>query len=391
MKKLMGMLFASAVLLSACGAPGGGGATNEKEGKKSDSDTIKIGLNLELSGAVAAYGNQEKEGAELAVEEINAKGGINGKKIELVIKDNKSDTAEAAAVAANLTTKENVVAIIGPATSGASKAQIPNVTKAKVPVITPSGTDDAITVVNDAVQEFIFRACFQDSFQGVILANYAMNNLDAKKAVVIGDVSSDYAKGLSKSFKDTFTGEIVADEKFNQKDKDFKAILTKIKDKEFDFIYLPGYYEEAGLIIKQAREMGIEQPILGADGFSDEKLGDIAGKNNMNDIYYTAHFSDQAPGSEKVTEFIDAFKTKYNKAPSSFNALAYDSVYMLAEAIDKAGEADSEKITEQLANLKDFDGVTGKMTMDKNHNPEKAAVVIGLNEGKEASADVVNP
>ncbi len=237
MKKIMGMLFASAVLLSACGAHGGGGATNEKEGKKSDSDTIKIGLNLELSGAVAAYGNQEKEGAELAVEEINAKGGINGKKIELVIKDNKSDTAEAAAVAANLTTKENVVAIIGPATSGASKAQIPNVTKAKVPVITPSGTDDAITVINDAVQEFIFRACFQDSFQGVILANYAMNNLDAKKAVVIGDVSSDYAKGLSKSFKDTFTGEIVADEKFNQKDKDFKAILTKIKDKDFDFIY----------------------------------------------------------------------------------------------------------------------------------------------------------
>ncbi|MEG0285410.1 MULTISPECIES: ABC transporter substrate-binding protein [Vagococcus] len=391
MKKLVGMLFASMVLLSACGTPGGGGAAGEVKKDSKESDTIKIGLNLELSGAVAAYGLQEKDGVELAVEEINANGGINGKKIELVVKDNKSDTAEAAAVAANLTTKEGVVAIIGPATSGASKAQIPNVTKAQIPVITPSGTDDAITVVNDAVQEYIFRACFQDSFQGVILANYAMNNLDAKKAVVIGDVSSDYAKGLSKSFKDTFTGEIVADEKFNQKDKDFKAILTKIKDKDFDFIYLPGYYEEAGLIIKQAREMGIEQPILGADGFSDEKLIDIAGKDNMNNIYYTAHFSEKAPGSDKVKEFIDSFKTKYNKAPSSFNALAYDSLYMLAESIEKAGEADSAKMTKELASLKDFEGVTGKMTMDKNHNPEKAAVVIGVNGGEETSADVVNP
>ncbi|MEG2708768.1 MAG: ABC transporter substrate-binding protein [Vagococcus sp.] len=392
MKKFVGMLFASAMLLSACGAPGGGGgASKDSSDKKASSDTVKIGVNLELSGGVAAYGLQEKDGIELAVEEINAKGGINGKKIELVVKDNKSDTAEAAAVAANLTTKEHVAAIIGPATSGASKAQIPNVTKAKVPVITPSGTDDAITVVNDQVQEFIFRACFQDSFQGVILANYAMNNLDAKKAVVIGDVSSDYAKGLTKSFKDTFTGEIVADEKFNQKDKDFKAILTKIKDKDFDFIYLPGYYEEAGLIIKQAREMGIEQPILGADGFSDDKLVDIAGKDNMNNIYYTAHFSDKAPSSDKVKEFTDAFKAKYNKTPSSFNALAYDSVYMLAEAIDKAGDVDGEKITAELANLKDFEGVTGKMSMDKNHNPEKAAVVIGLTAGEETSADVVNP
>ncbi|HCM89066.1 MULTISPECIES: ABC transporter substrate-binding protein [Vagococcus] len=391
MKKIIGLLFASTILLTACGNPGGGSSGSSNKETSKESDTIKIGLNLELSGAVAAYGNQEKDGAQLAVDEINEKGGINGKKIELVIKDNKSDTAEAAAVAANLTTKENVVAIIGPATSGASKAQIPNVTKAKVPVITPSGTDDSITVLNDKVQEYIYRACFQDSFQGVILANYAMTNLKAKTAVVIGDVSSDYAKGLSTSFKDTFTGDIVADEKFNQKDKDFKAILTKIKDKDFDFIYLPGYYEEAGLIIKQAREMGIEQPILGADGFSDAKLIDIAGKENMNSVYYTAHFSEKAPASDKVKTFIDAFDKKYSKKPSSFNALAYDSVYMFADAIDRAGSADSEKITKELANLKDFDGVTGKMSMDKNHNPEKAAVVIGLKDGVEETADVVNP
>ncbi len=390
MKKIVGMLFGSLLLFTACGTPGGGTA-NSGVVDKNNSETIKIGLNLELSGAVAAYGNQEKDGAELAVEEINNKGGINNKKIELVIKDNKSDTAEAAAVAANLTTKENVVALIGPATSGASKAQIPNTTKAKVPMITPSGTDDSITVMNGKTQEYIFRASFQDSFQGVILANYATDNLKAKKAIIIGDISSDYAKGLSTSFKDTFKGEIVGDEKFNQKDKDFKAILTKIKDKEFDFIYLPGYYEEAGLIIKQAREMGITQPILGADGFSDEKLIGIAGKENLTDVYYTAHFSEKAPGSEKVKGFIDSFKKKYNKAPSSFNALAYDSVYMIATSLEKSGEIDSQKLKDELASLKDFEGVTGKMTMDENHNPKKPAIVIGVKDGKQVTAEVVNP
>ncbi|UUV99610.1 ABC transporter substrate-binding protein [Vagococcus luciliae] len=389
MKKIIGMLMGATLLLSACGTPGGGTAQNTKSQK--DADTVKIGLNMELSGAVAGYGNQEKEGAELAVKEINDAGGINGKKIDLVVKDNKSDTAEAATIATSLTTSDNVIGMIGPATSGASKAASPNATKAQVPIITPSATDDSITVVNDKVQEYIFRTCFQDSFQGVILANYATDNLKAKKAVIIGDVSSDYAKGLTKSFKDTFKGEIVADEKFNAKDKDFKAILTKIKDKDFDFIYLPGYYEEAGLIIKQAREMGIEQPIIGADGFSDSKLIDIAGAENMSNIYYTAHFSEKAPASNKVKTFIETFKKEYGKTPSSFNALAYDSVYMVKAALEAEKENTSEALTKGLATLTDFEGVTGTMTMDKNHNPKKPAVVIGLENGKETSADVVNP
>ena len=389
MKKILGMLMGATLLLSACGTPGGGTAQNTKSQK--DANTVKIGLNMELSGAVAGYGNQEKEGAELAVKEINDAGGINGKKVELIVKDNKSDTAEAATIATSLTTSDNVIGMIGPATSGATKAASPNATKAKVPIITPSGTDDSITVNNGTVQEYIFRTCFQDSFQGVILANYANDHLKANKAVIIGDVSSDYAKGLTKSFKDTFKGEIVADEKFNAKDKDFKAILTKIKDKDFDFIYLPGYYEEAGLIIKQAREMGIEQPIIGADGFSDSKLIDIAGAENMSNIYYTAHFSEKAPASDKVKTFIETFKKEYGKTPSSFNALAYDSVYMVKAALEAEKENTSEALTKGLATLTDFEGVTGTMTMDKNHNPKKPAVVIGLEKGEENTAEVVNP
>ncbi|MGO2082364.1 ABC transporter substrate-binding protein [Vagococcus sp.] len=393
MKKLIGIMFFLLVFMNGCGVPGGGVSGNNEVIKKvqEESQTVKIGVNLELSGAVASYGNQEKEGIDLAVSEINQAGGIKGKKIELIQKDNKSDTAEAATIASSLTTKDEVIAIIGPATSGASKAVIPNITKAMTPTITPSGTDDSITVFNGKVQEYIFRASFQDSFQGVILANYAMDSLEAKKAVIVADVSSDYAKGLTKSFEETFKGEIVADEKFNQKDKDFKAILTKLRKKEFDFIYLPGYYEEAGLIIKQAREMGIEQPILGGDGFSDEKLVTIAGAKNMNDIFYTTHFSKEAPGSERVIEFIEQFEKKYDKSPSAFNALAYDSVYMLKEALEKCSKTNSEELTKELGKLTDFEGVTGNMTMDKNHNPRKPAVVIGLQKGKQASAEVVNP
>lgn len=389
--KKFSILLASLFLLTACGPAAGGGGTAKSDGNKVEGDTIKIGMNMELSGNVSAYGNAEKEGIELAVEEINEAGGILGKKIKLIEKDNKSENGEATSVAANLTSKDKVVAVVGPATSGATKATLPNMTKAGVPVITPSATDDSITVENDKVQEYAFRACFQDTFQGVILANFAQDNLKAKKVVIIGDNSSDYALGLTKSFKDTFKGEIVKEETFTADDKDFQAILTKIKNLEYDAIYIPGYYAEAGLIIKQAREMGIEQPILGADGFGDEKLIEIAGAKNVSNVYYTGHFSEKAPATDKVVPFVEAFKEKYGKTPSAFNALGYDSVYMLKQAIEDEDSADSKAITKGLASLKDFVGVTGKMTMDKNHNPEKSAVVLGLTEGKETSADPVNP
>lgn len=394
MKKKFAFLFAGLFLLSACSAgPTGGSASGgtAKGGGNTASDSIKIGLNLELSGAVAAYGTAEKDGVQLAVDEINADGGILGKKIEIVSKDNKSDNNESATVTANLTTNDKVVAIIGPATSGATKAALPNVTKAQVPLVTPSGTDDAITVQGETVQEYVFRSCFQDSFQGTILAKYASDNLKAQKAVILGDNSSDYAIGLSKSFKDSYQGEVVLEENFTEGDKDFQAVLTKIKKTDFDVLFIPGYYTEAGLIIKQARELGMDQPIIGADGFGDEKMVQTAGAENVSNVYYTGHFSTKAPANDKVAPFIAAFKEKFGKEPSAFNALAYDAVYMIKQAIEDQDSADSTKISAGLAKLKDFEGVTGKITMDKNHNPEKSVVVLGLTEGKETSADAVNP
>lgn len=385
-KRTVAVMAAGLFLLGACGSP-----KASDSGGSDDAKTIKIGGNFELSGAVAAYGEAENEGVKLAVEEINKDGGIDGKKIEYVSKDNKSDNNEAASVAANLTTKDEVVAIVGPATSGATKATLPNLTKAKTPAVTPSGTDDAITVQKGKAQDYIFRSCFQDSFQGIVLAKYADENLKADKAVILGDNSSDYASGLKKAFKETYKGEIVAEENFTAGDKDFQAMLTKIKDKDFNVIYIPGYYTEAGLIIKQAREMGIEQPIIGADGFGDEKLIETAGASNVKNVYYTGHFSTKAPATDKVEPFVAAFEKKYGKQPSSFNALAYDSVYMIKQAIEDEGKATPEAINKGLANLKDFEGVTGKITMDKEHNPVKSAVVLGLTDGKETSAETVNP
>ena len=241
------------------------------------------------------------------------------------------------------------------------------------------------------MQEYVFRACFQDSFQGVILANYANNELKSKKAVIFGDNSSDYAKGLSKAFKGAYKGEIALEENFTKDDKDFQAQLTKIKNVDFDVLYLPGYYQEAGLIIKQAREMGIEQPILGPDGFGDEKMIQLAGAANVSDVYYTGHFSALAPANDTVQPFIDAFKKEYSKEPSTFNALGYDAVFMVKAAIESQDAADAAAITKGLSELKDFVGVTGNITMDANHNPEKSAVVIGFKEGKEDSAKSVNP
>lgn len=390
MKKKFAFLFVGLVLLSACSA-GPTGKDSAEGGNKPSGDTIKIGANLELSGDVAGYGTQEKEGIELAVDQINKDGGILGKKIELIVKDNKSDNNEAATVAANLATNDKVVAIIGPATSGATKAATPNITKAKVPMITPSGTDDSVTMANGKVQPYVFRSSFQDSFQGKVLAEFAQKNLDAKKVAILGDNSSDYAIGLTKAFKETYKGDIVLEENFTKGDKDFQAVLTKLKNTDFDVLYIPGYYEEAGLIIKQARELGIEQPILGADGFGDEKMIDLAGAKNVTDVYYTGHFSTLAPANDTVQPFIDAFKEKYGKEPSTFNALAYDAMNMVKKAIEDEKSADSEAITKGLANLKDFVGVTGNITVDKDHNPEKSVVVIEYKDGKESSAVTVEP
>ena len=376
--------LASVALLAACGEVSTTGNSGSASGTEIGK-TLKIGFNFEETGDVASYGTAEQKAAKLAVDEINKAGGVDGKQIEITDKDNKSELSEASTVSTNLVTQAKVNAIIGPATSGGTGAAITNAAKASVPLITPSGTQDDLT----KGQDYLFRTTFIDSFQGKILSKYVTDNLKAKKVVLYYDNSSDYAKGIAKAFQEEYKGEIVATETFASKDTDFQAALTKFKGKDFDALVVPGYYTEAGKIVNQARGMGIDKPIVGGDGFNSEEFISQATPAAATNVYYVSGYSTSGDMTAKAKKFLEAYKAKYNEEPSMFSALAYDSVYMVAEAAK--GAKTSVDIKENLAKLKDFEGVTGSITMDKNHNPVKSALMIGLKDGKVDTVETVKP
>lgn len=385
-KALLMTTTLAAGILSGCSAGGS---------KSSDEDTIKLGVNLELSGAVASYGQSLESGIDLAVGEINKAGGIDGKKIETVKVDNKSDLTEATNAALKLITQDKVTAIIGAATSGDTVAQVQIANDKKTVLLTPSGTAPNVTVNDDgSVNDYAFRTSFIDPFQGTVAANFATNDLKIKKAAIFADSASDYAKGLAASFKETFKGNggsIVSEEAYVAKDTDFSSTLTRIKAKNPDFIFIPGYYEEVGLIIKQAREMGITVPFMGADGWDSPKLVDLAGKDALNNTYITNHYSSQDP-DEKIQKFVTAYKKENkDKSPDAFNALGYDSVYLLKDAIERADSTDSEKIKDALAETKDLSLITGVVSIDENHNPIKSATVLEYKDGQQKFKTKVNP
>lgn len=386
MKKRYIFGVASALLLAACGNGGSGSG-----GSGSAGDGVVVGGNFELSGNASAYGTPMDQGVKLAVDQINEAGGVLGEQVSYKSYDNKSTPSEAASVATRLATEDNAIAIIGPATTGDANAQTPAVTRAQVPAILPAATGDMVTMEDEeTVLEYIFRVCFQDSFQGKVLADFAQNDLQATKAVILADNSTDYGVGLADAFKEVFEGDIVEEENFTDGDTDFQAILTNIKDMDFDVIFIPGYYDEAGLLIKQAREMGITQPILGPDGFANSTLIELAGADNVDNVYYTGHFT---PNSDdpKVQEFLAAYEEAYGKEADSFAALAYDAANLLFDAIEAAGSADRAAVTEAIANTKDFEGITGTFSLDENHNPVKNTLVIELQDGVEAGNTVVSP
>ena len=376
--------LASVALLAACGEVSTTGNSGSASGTEIGK-TLKIGFNFEETGDVASYGTAEQKGAKLAVDEINKADGVDGKQIEVTDKDNKSELSEASTVSTNLVTQAKVNAIIGPATSGGTGAAITNAAKASVPLIPPSGTQDDLT----KGQDYLFRATFIDSFQGKILSKYVTDNLKAKKVVLYYDNSSDYAKGMAKAFQEEYKGEIVATETFASKDTDFQAALTKFKGKDFDALVVPGYYTEAGKIVNQARGIGIDKPIVGGDGFNSEEFISQATPAAATNVYYVSGYSTSGNMTAKAKKFLEAYKAKYNEEPSMFSALAYDSVYMVAEA--SKGAKNSVDIKENLAKLKDFEGVTGSITMDKNHNPVKSALMIGLKDGKVDTVETVKP
>ncbi|MBE2913690.1 ABC transporter substrate-binding protein [Anoxybacillus flavithermus] len=394
-KKLVGVfmsLMITAGLMVGCNGGTQNAGTNSSDNNGGGGDTIKIGANLELSGGAASYGQSIAEGLELAIEEIN-KEGINGKKIELVKVDNKSDAAEATSGAIKLISQDKVVAIIGAATSTNTLAQVQVAQDNKIPLITPSGTNPTITNKDGKVNDFVFRTCFIDPFQGTVAAKFAIDDLKVKNAAILIDSSSDYSKGLASSFKKAFEengGKIVAEEAYVAKDTDFRATLTRIKSANPEFLFLPGYYEEVGLIVKQARELGIKVPIMGGDGWDSPTLVEIAGPEALNNTFITNHYSSGDP-DPKIQDFIKAFKAKYNKSPDAFNALGYDTAYFLADAIKRAGDADPVKIKEALAQTKDLSLVSGTLTLDENHDPIKSAAILEYKNGEQQFKTKVNP
>ena len=341
-------------------------------------DTIKVGVYGDLTGQTSSFGQSTKNGIELAVDEINAAGGIDGKKIQLVIEDDQGRPEQAKTVVSKLINQDKVQAVLGEVASTNSLAAAPVAQEAKIPMITPSSTNPKVTEVGD----YISRVCFIDPFQGSVMAKFAANTLKAKTAAILGDVNSDYSKGLTQFFEEEFTklgGKIVAKEAYTQTDPDFKGQLTKIRNLKPDVIYVPGYYGQVGIIAKQARELDMNVPLLGGDGWDSPELWKLGG-DALKNTYISNHYSAENPAPE-IQNFVKAYKAKFNVDPDSLAALAYDAAKVLADAIKRAGGTDSVKLKDAINSTKDFAGVTGKITLDANRNAVKPAVVLELDPG----------
>lgn len=386
--KLLSVLAAGVMFMSALTGCGGGS-------KGADGDTIKIGGLLEMTGGSASFGISGKNGIDLALKKINEKGVLGGKKLSLVVADTKSEASEATNGMQKLISQDKVVAVIGPNQSSAVIASGAINNGAKVVDITPMGTNPDVTVdpKTKQVKPYSFRTCFIDPFQGTVMASFASNELKVKKAAIYIDNTSDYAKGLAQFFKENFVkngGQVVIEEAYLQKDTDFKSTLTKIKAAQPDFIYIPGYYQEVGLIVKQAREMGITVPMAGGDGWDSAKLPEIAGKAALENTFFSSLYSPDDT-SDLNKEFVAEYKKAYNTNPDVFAALAYDSALLVAKAIEDAGSADPAKIGEAMAKIKGFKGVSGEVTFNEQHNPIKSAVIIEHKDGKQTFKTKVNP
>lgn len=343
-----------------------------------DTGPIKIGYFGDLSGPTFNFGKSASNGVLMAVDEINRSGGINGRKLDVVIEDDHGSPERAAVLVSKLINEDRVIAVIAGGASGPSLAAAPRAQAAKIPLISPSGTDPAVTRTGD----YIFRVCFIDAFQGDVMARFATNNLKARKAAIMVDFNNPYSRGLSEFFETSFKklgGQIVSKQSYAQGDPDFRGQLSTIRGLEPDVVYVPGYYGDVGLIVKQARQLGIEQPLLGGDGWDAPELWGIGG-DALNGCYISNHYSVEDPAPQ-IRTFVDNYKSIYGQLePDAHAALGYDAMRFLAEAIQKVGTGNSQKLREALATTKNFQGVTGKISMDAERNAVKPAVVLKLED-----------
>lgn len=369
----------AALLLSGCGP---------RDTAAPDS-VIKIGNYASISGKDGAYGESSTKGTRLAIDEINASGGVLGKQIQLIVEDTQSKSGEAATVAKKLITRDKVVALLGEITSGRSLEGAGVAQAFKIPMLTPSATNPAVTATGDHV----FRACFIDPFQGAVLATFARDKLKVRRAALLTSRSSAYSTGLAAVFREQFPrdgGVIVSDQEFAEGDKDFKAQLTAIRAANPDVLFVPAYYTEAALIARQARELGITVPMLGGDGWEAPELVQIGG-DAVEGCYYSTHFSPESP-DERIQAFVKTYRERFNnRVPDGMAALGYDGAYLLVDAIRRAGSTQPAAIRDALASTKDFAGITGRIDMDAHRNASKPAAILTIKGGKFTYLETVTP
>ena len=378
-----------ALTLVACG--GGNKAADDKPA--TDGNKLLLGVNLDLTGAGAQYGEAEKKGIELAIKLYNEKGGFNGQKVEYEILDSKSNTEEAYVVQTKLAEK-GAFAIVGATISGTSAQAVKASGESKVPTVSPSATTDSVTNDGKAGYPFGYRVCYSDMFQAVTMANFTFDTKGFKKVGIIADNSSDYAKGLSTIYKEQFEskgGTIVFEEFYQGGESDFSSIITKVKgNSDVEALFIPGYYGEIGPLLGQAYEQGLRLPVMGVDGYDSGEFINLAGADALNNVFYSNHYSSLINSAEH-TAFVDAYKKEYNAEPAGFQALAFDATNLVLDALERAGEANPIKVDEAIRNTKDFKGVTGTITIDELHNAKKSTYVVELKNGVETDATIVNP
>lgn len=387
--KFVAASAAAVMALSLAGCSGGSMDDSSSSSAKASGDSITIGTVTTNSGTAAAYGEAEVKGFELAVSEINAKGGTNGKKVKLESMDDKGDATEASNAYNKLAGDNNVLAVAGPTISATTAAVAPLADQSKLVTIAPAATSDSIETGN-----YLFRTCFKDSYQGEVAARFAAENLKVKKVAVLYGTGDPYSSGVGEAFAkaaEKLGLEVVDKESSSSADDtEYSAQLQKIQASGAELLYAPYYYSVAGpYIIPQARSVGFEGYVMGPDGYDGLKLtGD---KSQYNKTYYTTHYSADDNTNTKVQDFIKSYKSKNNAEPNTFAALGYDTIYMIKQAIEKAGEnATREDVRNAVAGMT-FDGVTGKFTMDKSGSPTKSVTVLEMKDGKPVYNTTVQP
>lgn len=363
--------------VALCGALALAGCHKSEDADGSaGSNLIKIGEYACLTGQTASFGTASHQGAQMVIDDANAVGGILGKKIKLITEDDQSQPGEAATAVRKLISRDKVVALIGEMVSSRSLEAGPIAQQNKIPMVS-SSTNPNVTKIGN----YVFRICFIDSFQGTVMAKFALNSLKKTRVAVLTDVRQDYSVGLAQFFKEYFSkngGTIVAEQSYSSGDQDFKAQLTSIKAANPEAIFVPGYYNEVGLIALQARELGITVPLMGGDGWDSPALTQIGGAA-MEGNFFANHFSteDQSP---IIQDFIREFKKRYNRDPDGMAALGYDAAKVLLDAMVRSGSTEPAKVRDALATTKDFQGVTGKITIDENRNANKSVVVLTIKD-----------